>query len=98
MPGVDQQIPSFAFNAAEDGVAPKKVQMDGFLDNQFRVRATRDGTFETTKALVIKKNFQSHLSGWGLSTDRALKSTGLWRDSINGRELKAVQTDGNFAC
>jgi hypothetical protein len=60
MPGIYQQIPSFAFNAAEDSVAPKKVQTDGFLDNQFRVRATRDGTFETTKALVIEKNFQNH--------------------------------------
>ena len=60
MPGIDQQILSFAFNAAEDNVAPKKIQMNGFLDNQFRVRATRDGTFETTQALVIEKNFQSH--------------------------------------
>jgi hypothetical protein len=31
-------------------------------------------------------------------TDCALNSTGLWRDLVNERELKARQADGNFAC
>jgi hypothetical protein len=57
MGGIYQQIPSFGFIAAEDRVAPEKVQVNGFLDNQFRARATRDGMFETMKALVIEKNF-----------------------------------------
>ena len=26
------------------------------------------------------------------------KLTGLWRDLVNARELKAGQADGNFAC
>jgi hypothetical protein len=33
-----------------------------------------------------------------MSTDRALSSTGLWRDLVNARVLKAGQTGGNFAC
>ena len=33
-----------------------------------------------------------------MSTDRALSSTGLWRDLVNARELKAGQADGKFAC
>jgi hypothetical protein len=39
MPGIYQQIPSFDFIAAEDGVAPEKVQVNGFPDNQFGARA-----------------------------------------------------------
>jgi hypothetical protein len=38
--------------------------VNGFPDNQLGARATRDGMFETMKALVIKKDFESHLSGW----------------------------------
>ena len=33
-----------------------------------------------------------------LSTGRALNLTGLWRDSINARELKVRKADGKFAC
>jgi len=32
-----------------------------------------------------------------LSTDRALNSTGLWRDLVNARELKTSKVNGNFA-
>jgi len=33
-----------------------------------------------------------------MSTERALNSTGLWRDLVNPRELKARKPDGKFAC
>ena len=33
-----------------------------------------------------------------MSTDRALSSTGLWRDLVNARELKVRKAGGNFAC
>jgi hypothetical protein len=33
-----------------------------------------------------------------MSTDRALSSTGLWRDLVNAGELKVGEADGNFAC
>ncbi len=32
-----------------------------------------------------------------MSTGRALNLTGLWRDLVNARELKAGEADGNFA-
>ena len=32
-----------------------------------------------------------------MSTDRALSSTGLWRDLVNAWELKVRETAGNFA-
>ena len=58
--GIYQQIPSFGFGAADDGVAAEKVQVNCFLDDRFRVRSGGNGLFETMKALVVKKNFQSH--------------------------------------
>jgi hypothetical protein len=55
-----QAIPSFGFIAGDNGVAPKKLQVHRFLDNQFRARSSRNGSLETMKAFVVKKNFQSH--------------------------------------
>jgi hypothetical protein len=61
MAGIYQQIPSFGFGAADDGVAAaEKVQVNCFLDHRFRARSGGNGLFETMKALVVKKNFQSH--------------------------------------
>ena len=53
--------------------------------------------FETMKALVIKKNFESHHQCHlpqlkrNTSTYRALSSARLWRDLVNARELKIRQ-------
>jgi len=60
MSGIYQQILSFGFIATEDSVASEKVEVNGFPDNELGVRAMRDGMFETMKALVVKKNFESH--------------------------------------
>ena len=60
MAGIYQQIPSFGFVAAEDGVAAEKVQVNCFLDDRFRARSGGNGLFEAMKALLVKKNFQSH--------------------------------------
>ena len=60
MAGIYQQIPSFGFVAAEDGVAAEKVQVNGFLNNPSRARSVGNGLFQTMKALVVKKNFESH--------------------------------------
>jgi len=55
-----QQIPSFGFLAAENGVAAEKVQVNGVLDDRFKARSGGNGLRETMKALVVKKNFESH--------------------------------------
>lgn len=60
MTRIYKQIPSFGFIAADNGVAAKKLQVNRFLDNQFGAGCSRNGSFETMKAFVIKKNFQSH--------------------------------------
>ena len=39
MRGIYQQIPSFGFLAAENGVAAEKVQVNGYIDDRFRARA-----------------------------------------------------------
>jgi len=36
MTGIEQQIPSFSFVAAENGIAAEKVQVNSILENQFR--------------------------------------------------------------
>jgi len=36
MAGIKQQIPSFYFIAADNGVAPEKLQVKAVLNNQFR--------------------------------------------------------------
>jgi hypothetical protein len=41
-------------------VAPKKLQLNRFLDNQFGARSSKNGSLETLKAFVIKKNCQFH--------------------------------------
>ena len=38
----------------------EKIQVNGFLNNPFRARAVGNGLFQTMKALVVKKNFESH--------------------------------------
>ena len=60
MPGIYQQIPSFGFIAAEDGIVAEKVQVNGFLNDRFKARSGGNGLRETMKALVVKKHFESH--------------------------------------
>jgi hypothetical protein len=38
----------------------EKVQVNGFLNNPSRARSVGNGLFQTMKALVVKKNFESH--------------------------------------
>jgi hypothetical protein len=47
----------FCFIAADNRVAPEKLQVKGTLNTQFRGWCCRDGLLEAMKALVIKKNF-----------------------------------------
>jgi hypothetical protein len=54
--GIQQQIPSFCFITAEDGVAAEKFQVNGLLHNQFRVRSQRNRMLKAMKAFVIKKD------------------------------------------
>jgi len=54
------------------------------------------------KALVKRKILRVIISATYsrkeyMSTDRALKPTGLWRDLVNAWELKARKADGSFA-
>ena len=42
MAGIYQQIPSFGFGVANDGVAAGKVQVNCFLDDRFRARIRRE--------------------------------------------------------
>ena len=60
MPGIEQQNTSISFVAAEDDVAAEKVEMNGFLNDRYSAGSRRNGSFETMKALVIEKNFESH--------------------------------------
>ena len=38
----------------------EKVQVNSFLSNPSRARSVGNGLFQTMKALVVKKNFESH--------------------------------------
>jgi len=38
----------------------EKVQVNSFLNNPSRARSVGNGLFQTMKALVVKKNFESH--------------------------------------
>jgi hypothetical protein len=101
MASIYKQIPSFGIVTADNGVAPKKLQVNRFVDNQFGARSSRNGSLETMKAFVIKKNFQSHC--WRqvkkrLSTDCALSSVGeLWSGLGQVLELKSSNAGANFA-
>jgi hypothetical protein len=58
--GIQQQISSFCFLAAEDGVAAEEIQMNRMLNNDFRVGSWRYRLFEAMKAFVVKKDLNDH--------------------------------------
>jgi hypothetical protein len=58
--GIDQQISSFGFIAANNCVAAEKGQVHCLLKNELGPRSCGNASLETMKAFVVKENLHFH--------------------------------------